>query len=112
MDVHEGTRTLEHGGPGERHTHHPSWKFYVMIGAVLTVITALEVAIFYIEALSSVLVPLLLVLSAAKFILVVMFFMHLRFDSKVLTGVFVAPLVLGVAVVVSLIILFKILPLI
>ncbi|MGH7475794.1 MAG: cytochrome C oxidase subunit IV family protein [Longimicrobiales bacterium] len=91
--------------------HHPTWKFYVLIGVVLTVITAMEVAIFYIEALQAVLVPLLLVLSGAKFIMVVLFYMHLKFDSKVLSGVFAAPLLLGVLVVVSLIVLFNVLPL-
>jgi len=40
--------------------------------------------------------PLLLTLSAGKFALVVMFFMHLRYDSRVLTFLFVAPLVLAV----------------
>ena len=61
-------------------------------------ITAVEVAIFYIPFLEPVLVPLLLVLSAAKFILVVMFFMHLKFDSKLYRALFVGPLVVAVAV--------------
>ena len=46
---------------------HASVGFYWMIGAVLTVITAVEVAVFYIPALAGILVPLLLVLSVAKF---------------------------------------------
>ena len=99
-----------HHEQAEGATHHPSVKFYVMIGVILTVITALEVAVFYVEALAGILVPLLLVLSAAKFVLVVAFFMHLKFDHKLFTGVFVAPLVLGIAVIVSMIILFKVLP--
>ncbi len=89
---------------------HPTWRFYVMIGVILTVITAAEVAVFYIPALRGVLVPLLLVLSTGKFALVVMFYMHLRFDSPIFSGVFVAPLVLAVFVIVSLIVLFHVFP--
>ncbi len=89
---------------------HPSAKFYVIVGVILTVITAMEVAVFYIQALHVVLVPLLVSLSAIKFTMVVMFYMHLRFDSKVFSSVFVAPLVLGITVVVSLIMLFRVLP--
>jgi cytochrome c oxidase subunit 4 len=89
---------------------HPKWRFYVMIGVILTVITAAEVAVFYIPALRGVLVPLLLVLSTGKFALVVMFFMHLRFDSPIFSAVFVAPLILAVFVIVGLIILFHVVP--
>jgi cytochrome c oxidase subunit 4 len=81
-----------------------------MIGGVLAIITAVEVAVFYIQALDAVLVPVLLVLSAAKFALVVMFFMHLRFDSPVLTGLFMAGLVLAVFMVTALIALYHFLP--
>jgi cytochrome c oxidase subunit 4 len=101
-------------GHGEAHAHahphHPTAKTYVIIGVVLTVITAVEVAIFYIPALAAVLVPTLLLLSALKFALVVMFYMHLRFDSKVFSSVFLAPMVLAVFVIIGLIIIFKVLP--
>lgn len=96
-------------GTTDNHDH-PSWQFYVLIGTVLTVITAAEVAVFYIPALRSVLVPILLVLSGVKFALVVMFYMHLRYDSWIFSGVFVAPLTLAVFVVVALILLFHVLP--
>ena len=89
---------------------HPTWRFYLMIGVILTVITAAEVAIFYIPALRGVLVPLLLVLSTGKFALVVMFYMHLRFDSPIFSGVFVAPLLLAIFVIVALIVLFHLVP--
>jgi cytochrome c oxidase subunit 4 len=89
---------------------HASWKFYVLIGAILTIITAAEVAVFYIPALARVIVPVLLVLSTAKFIMVVLFYMHLRFDSPIFSRVFFAPLCLAILLMVALIILFKILP--
>ena len=95
---------------GHEHGGHASPGFYWMIGGILTVITAVEVAIFYIPALEGVLVPLLLVLSAAKFLLVVMFFMHLKFDSRVFSGVFLAGMALALFMTTALIILYKVLP--
>ena len=74
------------------HAGHPNWKAYVIIGAALTIITAIEVAIFYIPQLASVLVPTLLILSAGKFVTVVLFYMHLKFDSPIFSRVFFAPL--------------------
>ncbi len=90
--------------------HHPGWQTYVVIGLILTIITAVEVAVFYIPAMHPVMVPVLLVLSATKFILVIMFYMHLKFDSKLFSTVFVGPLLLAVTAVISLIILFRVLP--
>ena len=93
-----------------RHASHPSWKFYVLIGLVLTIITAVEVAVFYIPQLAAILVPTLLILSASKFVMVVLFYMHLRFDSAIFGRVFFAPMLLAVLVVVGMFILFKVLP--
>jgi cytochrome c oxidase subunit 4 len=98
------------GASHGEHGSHATPGFYWAVGGILTVITAVEVAIFYIPALSSVLVPILLVLSAAKFALVVMFFMHLKFDSPIFSGVFMAGLVLAAFMTVALIILYKVLP--
>jgi cytochrome c oxidase subunit 4 len=89
---------------------HASPGFYWAIGGILTVITGAEVAAFYISALAGVLVPLLLVMSAAKFIMVVMFFMHLKFDSKIFSALFLSGLVLATFMTVALIILFQVLP--
>jgi len=74
----------------------------VAVAVILTVITALEFSAIYIRALTPILVPLLLVMSAAKFILVVLFFMHLRYDSRVLSTVFFGPLVIAIGLVVAL----------
>jgi cytochrome c oxidase subunit 4 len=89
---------------------HMTWKGYVVIGVILTIITGIEVAIFYIPALASVLIPTLLVLSAAKFVIVVLYYMHLKSDSPIFSRVFFGPMVLAVLVVVGLLILFKVLP--
>lgn len=110
MSAVTGAEMAGDGHGTEEHADHPGWKFYVMIGLILTIITAAEVAVFYIPALRGVLIPILLVLSAGKFALVVMFYMHLRFDSPIFSGVFVAPLSLAILVVVALIILFHVFP--
>ena len=96
-------------GGQEHHGSHASPGFYWAIGAILTVITAVEVAVVYVPALDPVLVPVL-VLSAAKFILVVMFFMHLKFDSKIYTGLFISGMALATFMMVALIVLFHVLP--
>jgi cytochrome c oxidase subunit 4 len=110
--VHGGI-TMKSGDGHEAEAHHgshPTWKTYVLFGLALTILTAAEVAVFYIPALASVLVPVLLTLSTAKFIMVVLFYMHLRFDSAIFSRVFFAPMFLAVLVVVGLVILFKVLP--
>ncbi|MGH2540043.1 MAG: cytochrome C oxidase subunit IV family protein [Actinomycetota bacterium] len=68
------------GESGAPHREHPSPKEYIRIGVILGVLTALEVATYYVDV-GGVLVPTLLGLAAVKFALVVMWFMHLRFDS-------------------------------
>jgi cytochrome c oxidase subunit 4 len=64
------------------HPRHPSTREYVRIAIVLGVVTAAEVAIYYLEALESWLIPLLFLFSLIKFSLVVLWFMHLKFDSR------------------------------
>ncbi len=89
---------------------HATPRTYYMIGFILTAITGLEVALFYIKAVEHFLVPMLLILSVVKFVTVVQFFMHLKYDSKVLSRVFFGPLMLACVVVIGMIMLFKVLP--
>ena len=89
---------------------HASVKTYWIVGLILCVITGVEVAIFYIPAMQRVLIPILMLLSVVKFVVVVQFFMHLRYDNKVLSRVFFGPLFLAILVVVGMILLFKWLP--
>ena len=84
--------------------HHPSPKKYVWIAIILAFVTALEVGIYYVPALESVLVPSLIVFAVIKFIMVALYFMHLKFDSKVfrrffVTGIVLAFVVFGVVLV-------------
>lgn len=85
---------------------HVSNRFYVMIAVILAVLTALEVMVFYVESLSAVLLPILMVLMAAKFALVVMFFMHLKFDGRMLTIIFGWGIFIAAAIILALMALF------
>jgi cytochrome c oxidase subunit 4 len=92
--------------PGPQEHSHPGAKEYLAIAVVLTVITAVEVAIFYIPQMKPVLVPSLLTLSALKFSLVAMFYMHLKFDHRLFSWLFVVPMAIAAAVIVALMKLF------
>jgi|GEM_PF-202070 len=89
---------------------HGSVALYVWIGVILAVVTGVEVGIFYIEALDAVEGPLLILLSTAKVVLVIMFFMHLKMDHKSLTWIFMAGVVLATFMVTALVILYHLLP--
>ncbi len=91
---------------------HPRAAVYAKVGLVLFVLTALEVGLYEITYgehagavgtnLQPFFVPLLLLLSADKFALVAMFYMHLKQDSRLFSGVFIFPLIIAAIVVVSL----------
>ena len=61
---------------------HPSAREYVRIGVILAVLTGLEVTASYLDVSGAILIPTLYVLSVIKFLLVVMWFMHLKFDDR------------------------------
>ena len=75
---------------------HPTPRDYLFIALILAVITAAEVAVTYADALDAVVAPLLIVMSGAKFTIVVGYFMHLKFDSPIFKGVFYLGLFLAV----------------
>lgn len=78
---------------------HPGPREYVMIAVILAVVTGLEVALFYVDFLpSSAVVTALLLLMTIKFALVVLWFMHLRFDPPVFKRLFVTGLGLAMSV--------------
>jgi len=111
IDAHGGPR--EGGdvyvGPSVEHGH-PTAQKYIAIGTILAVITAIEVAIYYVPehvpSFAPLLAPILLVLSAVKFSMVVMYFMHLKFDSRLFSSFFVGGLLLAGVVLIALLALF------
>jgi cytochrome c oxidase subunit IV len=102
-----------HAAPDGTHEHaHPTPGTYFKVAVVLFVLTALEVIAYEIARrptapmhgmVTPIVVPILLVLSAAKFALVAMFYMHLKQDSKLFSNLFVFPIIIAAVVIVSLI---------
>lgn len=85
--------------PGEIKPH-PSPRQYVVIAVVLSILTALEVGLYYLEGdvSNNLLIVLLAVLATLKFFLVASWYMHLRTDAPFFRRLFVVGLA-GAAVV-------------
>lgn len=92
---------------GAHERAHASDATYWRIAVILTVITALEVATYYAAVMRPILVPTILTLGTTKFALVAMFYMHLKFDSKLFSGFFVFGILVAAATIVAFIALFK-----
>jgi cytochrome c oxidase subunit IV len=94
-------------GLGAEHEH-PTWSTYWKVATVLTVITVFEVWLYYLPGFPSTpyFVPTLLILSAAKFAIVVMFYMHLKYDAKLFRALFTGPLLVAGVTIIALLFLF------
>lgn len=79
MQAHDMHADADHASPN-----------YLAIFVALAVLTLIEVAVSLLP--SAVRLPLLAALMTTKVVLVAMFYMHLRFDSRWYTYIFVAPL--------------------
>ena len=90
------------------HEEHPTWSIYWKVALILTLITAVEVSAYYIPAweTSWVYVPSMLIMSAVKFTIVVMFYMHLKYDHKLFRSLFTGPLMIAAITLVALLFLF------
>jgi cytochrome c oxidase subunit IV len=97
----------DHAAMGEVHEH-PTWSTYWKVALVLTLITIVEVWVYYIPAFvaSRAFVPTLLIMSAVKFAVVVLFYMHLRYDHRLFRALFTGPLIIAVVTLISLLFLF------
>jgi cytochrome c oxidase subunit 4 len=101
-DAATETEHLEH--------EHPRDLLYVQVALVLAVLTAAEVATYnqdFSDALGDFQVPMLLLLMTIKFSLVIMFFMHLRFDHRLFSWVFIGGLVLASVVYIATLLTFQ-----
>jgi len=71
------------------------------------ILTAIEIGALYVPGLPKhVLVTLILIFGTMKFALVVAFFMHLRYDNKLLTVLFVGPLLIATGIILAIMALF------
>jgi cytochrome c oxidase subunit 4 len=92
----------EHRRPvpeGGEHGAHPTDAQYIRIALILAAITAAEVGVYYIKSgLADGFAPLLISMAAIKFFIVGSYFMHLRFDNRVLRRLFVTGIVLAIII--------------
>jgi cytochrome c oxidase subunit 4 len=95
-----------HGHVAGAEAHHPGAGIYVIVAAFLCVLTAMEITVFYVPALKTVVVPVLLVLAAAKFALIALFFMHLKYDSWILSALFMFGMLVAFVLLFALMLLF------
>ena len=98
---------VDHAAMGIAHEH-PTWSTYWKVAVLLTLITAVEVWIYYIPSFreSRAFVPALLIMSAVKFATVVMFYMHLRYDHKLFRVLYTGPLLIAMLTLIGLMFLF------
>ncbi len=80
---------------------HPVPSEYIQIGGILALLTAIEVAVYYLNIQQGLFVMILLALSASKFAFVVTWFMHLRFDNRIFSTLFVAGFMLASALFIA-----------
>lgn len=100
------------------HAHeHPTWQTYTKIALILFALTALEVWSYDIVhrhspaavavVLEPIVVEVLLLLSAVKFALVALFYMHLKNDGKLLSSIFFFSLLLAAVIIIGLMMIFS-----
>lgn len=105
--------SVTHAGPDSEydagtdevlHEHHPSDAQYWKVGLILAIITGLEISTYFIadppyeHELGWLIIGSLIVMMIAKFIVIVGYFMHVKFDNKLFRNVFLSGLVLAVGV--------------
>jgi cytochrome c oxidase subunit 4 len=106
--------TTEHHEAEVEHPDHDAnrQRTYVLIAVVLAAITAAEVATFYFDDLlggegSLTFAIVLIAMMAVKFWMVASWFMHLRYDKRLLAGVFYSGLVLALLVYIAVLAMFR-----
>jgi cytochrome c oxidase subunit IV len=98
--VTEHSDTVEHDEHHDEHDGHFSDKQYVLVAIFLAVLTAIEVSTYYVD-FGPLFMPTLFILMIIKFLVVVSFFMHLKFDNKLFSWMFYSGLVLAIGVYVA-----------
>jgi len=93
----EPGHTVDEAATGD-HKHGLTDLGYVKVALVLAFMTAIEVALTYIDLPGGIFMTALLGLMVLKFWTVVSYFMHLKFDNPIFTKLFYSGLILAVLV--------------
>ena len=90
----------------QNHEHGMSDAGYIKIALILAAITALEVSTYYVD-FGPLFMPSLMIMMVVKFVMVVSYFMHLKFDSKIFSVLFYTGLGLALFVYIVALATFK-----
>lgn len=90
----------------EQHEHGMTDAGYIKIAVILAAITALEVSTYYVD-FGPLFMPALMIMMVVKFVMVVSYFMHLKFDSKLFSFLFYTGLGLALFVYITALATFK-----
>jgi len=91
------------------HAHNESkFHIFVQIAMILAVITGIEIVLVYLPIVRWLIITILVALSAVKFLMVIFYFMHLRWDKLFCTVLFFIGLVLAGATAIGLVALFSV----
>ncbi len=71
----------------DAHDHGMSDAGYIKIALILAAITALEVSTYYVD-FGPLFMPALLIMMVIKFVMVVSYFMHLKFEHRIFSFLF------------------------
>lgn len=96
--------------PGQDHAHgHEESKFhiFVQIAMILAIITGVEIVLIYLPFPAWLILTTLTILSLVKFLYVIFYFMHLKWDKLFCTVLFVIGLTLGGGTSVALLLIFS-----
>ena len=96
----------EHTAHDEHAEHGMSIKGYVNVAIILAALTALEVSTYFVD-FGPFFMPVLLILMCVKFFIVVLYFMHLKFDNKLFSFMFYSGLFLAIGVYAAFLATFK-----
>ena len=98
MDTAVEAHEADH--PETHYEEHHTDLYYVKIAIFLAAVTGAEVVLSY-SHIGALFLPVLLILMVVKFVVVVLFFMHLRFDHKLFNFLFWSGLGLAVGVYIA-----------
>ena len=98
----------EHTGATVEHPH-PDARTYVAVAIWLAIATAIEVGLYYIDIPDGLMIGLLLFFAIVKFSLVVLYFMHLKFDALIFRRLMLTGIILALAVYIIVLLTFGVL---
>src|SRR6188472_238775 len=114
--AHHGQAHTDGAGPefgnpdalvtAEVHAEHKSTGYYITVALILAGLTALETSTYWVD-FGPLFMPALLTMMTIKFFMVVLLFMHLKFDNRLFGVLFYAGLGLAVFVYIAALMTFE-----